>query len=138
MSTLEARIAEVLAGHQKESTGMTFGSPDRCYCGQEVHTPKGDADVMDRKIGAFAAHQAAMLAPVIAEAKAEALEWYVEAVERVDEVIAGNEVRDGGWLDYLDSESEFRGYKPDVPKSEMTSAVYYAKYRAQQLRSNDE
>lgn len=69
---IKERIAKVLAAHQKESTGMTYGTPDRCYCGQEVYTPKGDADVMDRKIEAFAAHQAGVLVPLIAEVWDEA------------------------------------------------------------------
>lgn len=81
---------------------------------------------------------AAALAPVIDEARAEALEQYVDSIERIDEVIRGDEPRDDNWLNYLDSEGEFRDYKPETPKSEMSSAVYYAKFRAKQIRRNDE
>lgn len=70
MSTLETRIAEVLAAHKAVGLrGMGLRGPDvtaDCKCGVEV--PGGPEGMR--------AHQAAALAPVIREQEAEALEKF--------------------------------------------------------------
>lgn len=59
----QEQIAEVLAGHQKVSMGMTYGSPDTCRCGEQVYPARDhDTEVSLRRDAAFAAHQADVLA----------------------------------------------------------------------------
>lgn len=60
MSNYEQTV-EVLARHWRQSTGMTYGSPDRCACGVETFPLSGESDVTDRRARAFAGHQARML-----------------------------------------------------------------------------
>lgn len=67
MSDLEARIAEVLGAHQLH--GLSEGVGTECVCGWESPS-RG----IDRE--AHGTHVAAMLAPVIREREAEALETF--------------------------------------------------------------
>lgn len=79
---LEARIAEVLAAHEDHVFvhGKKGEKPDwstRCVCGVELfssdHSPEHTMRPgQSYATSAFAAHQAAMLAPLIREAQAEA------------------------------------------------------------------
>jgi hypothetical protein len=55
-------MAEVLAEHQVEGRGMTYGSPDSCTCGAKTYAERGDEEISIRRAQAFAAHQAAVLA----------------------------------------------------------------------------
>lgn len=79
MSDIEARIAEVLAGHIERKTLDDYC--DGCSCGWKA----GLADAHEE-------HAAAMLAPVIGEAKAEALREAADKFQRGDwfNVIDGN------------------------------------------------
>ena len=78
----QEQIAKVLAEHQKVSMGMTSGSPDTCRCGERIYPERNhDIEVTHRRDVAFAAHQAAVLAPLFAEARAEALR---EAAQQLD------------------------------------------------------
>lgn len=80
MSGLEARIAEVIAQHQI-TTGMQVASGATCRCGAWSETlPRTRPAGMPWLVW----HQSAMLAPVIAEAKAEALREAADEVERID------------------------------------------------------
>lgn len=63
MSTLEARIAEVLGTHTPEVI---------YYNAEEGHVACHGCDWTGASFSGFYDHQAAMLAPVIAEAQAEA------------------------------------------------------------------
>lgn len=61
-SPVRDRIAQVLAIHWRQETGMSYGSPDRCACGVQTLPDFGDTDVSERRALAFAEHQAQMLA----------------------------------------------------------------------------
>lgn len=54
-------LHEILAQHRRASQGMTYGSPDRCLCGEKVYPESGGEDVDVRRHRAFAAHQAKVL-----------------------------------------------------------------------------
>lgn len=54
----------ILAEHQLESHGMTYGSADRCTCGAKTYPEPGPEDIMVRRAWAFAVHQAAVLQKV--------------------------------------------------------------------------
>ena len=61
----DPNLASVLAAHQVESRGLTFGSPDRCTCQVEVlaapyllDDTDHHEDVLSRRGRSFAAHQA--------------------------------------------------------------------------------
>lgn len=66
MSTLEARIAEVLAAHNPEAHYYNDDGDDHMEC--------HGCDGKWASFHGFYAHQAAMLAPLIREAQAEAWE----------------------------------------------------------------
>ena len=68
----DPNLASVLAAHQVESRGLTFGSPDRCTCQVEVlaapyllDDTDHHEDVLSRRAVAFAAHQAAAVRAAI-------------------------------------------------------------------------
>ena len=54
--------ATILANHQRASTGMTYGSPDVCMCGERIYVEPGEEEVTIRRARAFAMHQAGVLA----------------------------------------------------------------------------
>ena len=82
MTTLEARIAEVLGAHQWYDATNDYEYPATgCTSCDDWF---GDENAVDD--GTFGKHQAAMLDPVIAEAKVEALR---EAVADLTDVVDG-------------------------------------------------
>lgn len=86
MVTEPARtMADVLARHQRRSTGMAAGSPDGCTCGADVYPESVDysapenwpkiKDIGTRRDEAFARHQADALAAAQNEAGPTSDPW---------------------------------------------------------------
>ena len=74
------------------------------------------------------------LETVRAEAKAEALIEYADAIQHVDDVIQRQADSDDRWTDFQDAEREFTRNDVDVARDYYTAATHYARYRANQYK----
>lgn len=147
MSTVETRIAEVLAGHGQHDYRFNGGDwSDNCACGFKLfgidYSPEHKTfPGMSYADCAFAAHQAAALAPVIAEAKAEALKAEATNLRELHTLI-----EDTPW-NPMPAEDKVRCTEfmaesgvddHEYTDRHLNNYAAWLDHRAEQIRSNDE